>query len=115
MNYLTSLVQDLVRVLETTHGSIQDAFASKDNHQQLDCFFALLHQSQFSPTTNEKPAWNDNNVLGQSVNLLPLPNDIKVCSFFSLLIYSYTIDVVFQIFSIVANLQCWNLHSADMG
>ncbi|KAL4230019.1 hypothetical protein ACF0H5_010406 [Mactra antiquata] len=77
---LVTLVKDLVRLLQVTHGSIHDTFTSSSNHNQLDCFFALLHQNQVSQSTNNGPVHEDNLNLSQSAKILPLTNEIKCCA-----------------------------------
>lgn len=77
---LTSLVTDLIRLLQITHGSIEQAFSTSTNHNQLDCFFALLHQNQVLKEENRDPVSRESCNLSQSVKMLTLPNDIKLCS-----------------------------------
>lgn len=75
---LTTLVKDLVRLLQVTHSSVHQAFTTLSNHNHLDCFFALLHQNQVSQSTNNGTVKNEKCNLSQSVKILPLPNEIKV-------------------------------------
>ncbi|XP_053400614.1 protein inturned-like [Mercenaria mercenaria] len=77
---LTTLVKDLVRLLQVTHGSIHQAFTTSANHNQLDCFFALLHQNQVSQSTNTGTVKIEKCSLSQSAKILPLPNEIKCCA-----------------------------------
>ncbi|XP_060591133.1 protein inturned-like [Ruditapes philippinarum] len=77
---LTTLVKDLVRLLQVTHSSVHEAFTTLANHNQLDCFFALLHQNQVSQSTNNGTVQNEKCNLNQSAKILPLPNEIKCCA-----------------------------------
>ena len=74
LSALEFLVRDLIRLLQILHGSVHDAFNTSTNHKQLDCFFALLHQSEI---LNSKQTERGHS-LTQSVEILPLPNEIKV-------------------------------------
>ncbi|XP_052792389.1 protein inturned-like isoform X1 [Mya arenaria] len=74
---LTTLIKDLVRLLQVTHGSIHQAFTSSTNHSQLDCFFTLLHQNCVSQPNNGVPVKEKLCNLSQSATVLTLPNEIK--------------------------------------
>lgn len=74
LSALEFLVRDLIRLLQILHGSVHDAFNTSTNHKQLDCFFALLHQSEILHSKQTEKGHS----LTQSVEILPLPNEIKV-------------------------------------
>lgn len=80
LSSLTSLVKDLVRLLQVVHGSIHEAFSSSDNHSQLDCFFALLHRTCMSQTEDGTSITDKPCNIGQVATILSLPNEIKVGS-----------------------------------
>lgn len=76
LSALEFLVRDLIRLLQILHGSVHDAFNMSTNHKQLDCFFALLHQSEILHSKQTEKGHS----LTRSVEILPLPNEIKVSS-----------------------------------